>query len=152
MTYAITLSNTKTKICEQTGMSLTLTNVSDRADSRFAPSKWETALLCNDVSHWMGTNDIIQHPITEVQLVFHSSIPVNCNSLAPHWSDGTIGCHGDHHYHPHLLQISLLMVAVTPSQCPGGCCSTHWIQTKWPPFSRRHFQMHFPQWKSLNYY
>ena len=23
------------------------------ADSRFAPSQWETALLCNDVSHWL---------------------------------------------------------------------------------------------------
>ena len=27
-----------------------------RADSRSAPSQWETALLCNDVSHWLGTN------------------------------------------------------------------------------------------------
>ena len=27
-----------------------------RADSRFVPSKWETALLCNDVSHWLGAN------------------------------------------------------------------------------------------------
>ena len=27
-----------------------------RADSRFAPSLWETALLCNDVSHWLGAN------------------------------------------------------------------------------------------------
>ena len=27
-----------------------------RADSRFAPSQWETALFCNDVSHWLGTN------------------------------------------------------------------------------------------------
>ena len=26
-----------------------------RADSRFVPSQWETALLCNDVSHWLGT-------------------------------------------------------------------------------------------------
>ena len=25
-----------------------------RADSRFAPSQCETALLCNDVSHWLG--------------------------------------------------------------------------------------------------
>ena len=29
---------------------------SSRADSRFAPSQWETALLCNDVSHWLGAN------------------------------------------------------------------------------------------------
>ena len=27
-----------------------------RADSRFAPSQWETALLCNKVSHWLGTS------------------------------------------------------------------------------------------------
>ena len=25
-----------------------------RADSRFAPNQWETVLLCNDVSHWLG--------------------------------------------------------------------------------------------------
>ena len=27
-----------------------------RADSRYAPSQWETALLCNDVSHWLGAS------------------------------------------------------------------------------------------------
>ena len=27
---------------------------SSGADSRFAPSQWETALLCSDVSHWLG--------------------------------------------------------------------------------------------------
>ena len=27
-----------------------------RVDSRFAPSQWETALLCNDVSHWLGAS------------------------------------------------------------------------------------------------
>ena len=26
------------------------------ADSRLVPSQWETALLCNDVSHWLGTS------------------------------------------------------------------------------------------------
>ena len=30
--------------------------VVSRADSRFAPSQWEQVLLCNDVSHWPGTN------------------------------------------------------------------------------------------------
>ena len=28
---------------------------SHRADSKFASIQWETPLLCNDVSHWMGT-------------------------------------------------------------------------------------------------
>ena len=27
-----------------------------RTDSRFAPSQWETALLCNAVSHWLGAS------------------------------------------------------------------------------------------------
>ena len=27
-----------------------------RADSRFAPSQWGTALLCNAISHWLGAN------------------------------------------------------------------------------------------------
>ena len=27
-----------------------------RVDARFAPNQWETALLCNDVSHWLGAN------------------------------------------------------------------------------------------------
>ena len=27
-----------------------------RANSRFAPSQWETALLCNNVSHWLGAS------------------------------------------------------------------------------------------------
>ena len=31
-------------------------SVSTRADSRFAPSQWETASLCNDVSHWQGAS------------------------------------------------------------------------------------------------
>ena len=27
-----------------------------RVDSRFAPSQWETALLCNNVAYWLGAN------------------------------------------------------------------------------------------------
>ena len=27
-----------------------------RVDSRFAPSQWETALFCNDVSRWLGAS------------------------------------------------------------------------------------------------
>ena len=30
--------------------------IAHRADSRFAPSQWETALLCNNVSHWLSAN------------------------------------------------------------------------------------------------
>ena len=27
-----------------------------RADTRFAPSQWETGLLCNGISHWLGAS------------------------------------------------------------------------------------------------
>ena len=27
---------------------------------------------------------------------------------------------------------------------------THWDRDKWPPFRRKHFQMHFLEWKCLN--
>ena len=30
-----------------------------RAHSRFASSQWETTLLCNDVSHWLGVNLVL---------------------------------------------------------------------------------------------
>ena len=30
--------------------------ISYKADSSLAPSQWETALLCNDVSHWLGAS------------------------------------------------------------------------------------------------
>ena len=37
------------------------------ADSRFAPSQWETGLHCNNISHWLGTSivsDLMSHYIT----------------------------------------------------------------------------------------
>ena len=32
------------------------TSCHPRADSRFSPSQWETSLLCNNVSHWLGAS------------------------------------------------------------------------------------------------
>ena len=31
-----------------------------------------------------------------------------------------------------------------------SCDLTHWGRDKWTPFRRRHFQLHFPEWKCLN--
>ena len=45
-----------------------------KADSRFAPSQWETALLCNDVSRWLGAS--IKSALY-VLCPFH--VPVYCN-------------------------------------------------------------------------
>ena len=33
----------------------------NRADSRFAPSQWETLLQSNTVSHWLGTESALQN-------------------------------------------------------------------------------------------
>ena len=38
------------------GIDLLISKYCNRADSRFAPSQCETALLCNDVSHWLGAS------------------------------------------------------------------------------------------------
>ena len=65
-----------------------------RADSRFAPSQWETALLCNDVSHWLGASleSALKYIITSPYQLKSSFNPTNniynrlfvnmCHSLA----------------------------------------------------------------------
>ena len=49
-----------------------------RADYRFAPSQWETALLCNDVSHWLGakleSNMQIMKPGILLPITQHSNV------------------------------------------------------------------------------
>ena len=49
------------------------TDCTCRADSRLAPSQWETALQSNAVSHWLGAN-------LELALTCH---PVLANKLSP---------------------------------------------------------------------
>ena len=44
-----------------------------RADFRFASSQWETALLCNDVSHWVGAN---LKPALILNEVLHRALPL----------------------------------------------------------------------------
>ena len=51
-----------------------------RADSGFAPSQWETALLCNAISHWLGAS--LQSALMYVVLTRH--LPVNfVSGIAP---------------------------------------------------------------------
>ena len=65
-----------------------------RADSRFAPSQWETSLLCNDVSHWLGTSLesslLLLYLSALLKLHIHSVILMGlCN--CPIWGNGKIG-------------------------------------------------------------
>ena len=50
------------KLSDNLGLGTGDCHASYRADSKFAPSQWETVLLCNDVSHWLG-------PILESALI-----------------------------------------------------------------------------------
>ena len=59
-----------------------------RAGSTFVPSQWETALLCYDVSHWLGASlesALLDHVITSLNCTFfplhNGSIPiVSCST------------------------------------------------------------------------
>ena len=59
-------------------------------DSRFAPSQWETVLLCNDVSHWLGASlesTLLLNQITDsLNVGLRSVIPeVCCELLLNQW-------------------------------------------------------------------
>ena len=47
-----------------------------KADSRFVPSQWVTALLCNAVSYWLGANLesalMLCHVVKSLQLIWRS--------------------------------------------------------------------------------
>ena len=66
---------------ERNGMFHRGDNICFRTAYRFVPSHWETALLCNDVSHWLGTNlesalcfmgDIMKKKLTYIWLSIFS--------------------------------------------------------------------------------
>ena len=54
-----------------------------RADSRFAPSQWEMALLCNDVSHWLGANLESRFASSQWETM------LLCNDVS-HWLDASL--------------------------------------------------------------
>ena len=49
------------------------------ADSRFAPSQWETALLCNDVSHWLGAS--LESALIRCVVVIETMYTIHCQCL-----------------------------------------------------------------------
>ena len=71
-------------------------NINDiyRADSRLAPSQWETALFCNDVSHWLGANlesalclfHILDSPVTGRGRVMTSYLAYSRSFTLEGWS------------------------------------------------------------------
>ena len=66
-------------LATRTSVQIWHTLIAYRADSRFAPSQWETALLCNDVSHWLSAS-------LESALSLYSSVMFGGDSLfSYHW-------------------------------------------------------------------
>ena len=55
-----------------------------RADSRFATSQWETPLLCNNVSHWLGAKPRVS-PVLLFCVTVHKILPL-ANCIWIHWS------------------------------------------------------------------
>ena len=105
-----------------------------RADSRFAPSQWETALLCNDISHWLGAN-------LESALLFHPSVSYDTKNtrnttkmlISPMttrlWRDM---CLSDiWHTFPQtcglMIHISSTSHEIWTSFCCALCCALLWL-------------------------
>ena len=75
------------KICPQSGKSpkffaVSVIKIYYRADSRLAPSQWETSLQSNAVSHWLGTN--LESTLYYTYGLGFDLIPVEQYYL-PHW-------------------------------------------------------------------
>ena len=139
-----------------------------RADSRLAPSQWETSLLCNDVSHWLGANLCIPLPLADS---FHMNI------LTPQAGFSVVR---SPYNHCPLCSAMVLWNPFPPpfsecwrpekspqhthcSSCTnyryGYTCNKHLniealhieTETKCPPFSRRHCETHFLEWRCMNF-
>ena len=63
-----------------------------KADYRFAPSQWETALLCNDFSHWLGANleSVLDILLFIMTLFLRKKNPHNTIVLMWRWNFGYI--------------------------------------------------------------
>ena len=53
--------------------------------------------------------------------------------------------------HGNLIITSSTLYARRMCRCQTADTLTHWGRDKWPPFSRRHFQMHFLEWKCIHF-
>ena len=70
------------------------------SDSRFAPSQWETALLCNDVAHWLDVSlnqpwdsdrvySLQKYPLSYILCLLYNSTERNLvfgKQPSPHWT------------------------------------------------------------------
>ena len=122
-----------------------------RDQSRCAPSQWETSLHCNDVSHWLSAYlDCSLLPLKDyspnndsIRVCHHGLCPVFC-----------FHCTLDELRTNEFWRGWTLPAGVSMETNPQGNICWHWhieAETKWPPISWRHFQMHFVEWNYGNF-
>ena len=75
-----------------------------RADSRFKSSQWETALLCNNVSHWVGAS--LESDLESVSMSY------SIHDLQS-WFGCSIG-------HDHFLGLMIFFNSLTPGRFEGN--------------------------------
>ena len=137
-----------------------------QADSRFVPRQWETVLLCNNFSHWLGASleSALYHDTQTfyaLMTLCHGNPPVmqkcTCVTLkAKTWKSKYqekclfLTFFSDHSrnilFHAHIILCWLCtwmlltweINTLMPRQ--DGCL-----------FSNRHFQTHFLQWKCFHF-
>ena len=56
-------------------------NFDIRADPKLAPSQWEAALFCNDVSHWLGASQELE----QLECLHSDGFPPPPNDYPYHW-------------------------------------------------------------------
>ena len=99
-----------------------------RADSRLAPSQWETALLCNDVSYWL-----CRHPSHKTSQI--------ASFMGPTWGpSGTDRTQLGPMLAPWTLLSGIQMASLIP----------YAFNTLWPRQNGRHFPDDIFKWIFLN--
>ena len=90
-----------------------------RADSRLAPSQWETSLLSNAISHWVGANlesDLVSYVGWGWSHVFRN-LPVFKIEMFLHWNITTFLHNNYNKYHEDFGMMLII------SAKPGWLCS-----------------------------
>ena len=113
-------------------------NIKYRADSRFAPSHWETSLQSNAVSHWLRMSPEIAPESLQPQrkVIIWKRFPHRPFSL--HWRNNDHGGVSNHQPHDCLLDLlfrrrskktsKLRVTGLCAGNSPGPVNSPH----KWP--------------------
>ena len=118
----------------------------DKADSRFAPSQWETPLESNSVSHWLGAHSESALHEPRMHCNWGISNPYLDQPITKGWSQPIVGRLISHWLSSSYQALTVkLWIPMTKHSVKGHNQHIE-AETRWPPFSRRHFQMHFLEW------